>query len=355
MVESAVPCRRKGLTRVCTVLFAACYVLYPTFAGGSFYYFHENCFLAPLLLWLFYFEEKGSLPGILASAALVLLVKEDAFLYVVAVAAYCLLAGRNRRLNAALLAGALAYFFAVTRLMSLYGSVAMTDRYNNYIFDGGGLLSVVKTVLENPVYAVQQIFSSEKMLYLLEMLLPLGFLPLVSRRPERFVLLVPFVLVNLMPAYVYQYDIHFHYGFGSGTLVVVLAVLNYADLGGKRRRFLLCAALSAVIVFAGQFAPQADYVSAFRNSAHERYVMQTAFASVPEDASVAASTFLVPGLSQRREVYEQETTAQSTQYVVLDLRDAANLPREQQFRAAGCTEVFYAPGTVVVLARGAAG
>ena len=54
------------------------YALFPAISTGCFYDIHENCFLAPLLLWLFYFFEKEKWIPMYISALLVLAVKEDA-------------------------------------------------------------------------------------------------------------------------------------------------------------------------------------------------------------------------------------------------------------------------------------
>ena len=41
---------------------------------------------------------------------------------------------------------------------------------------------------------------------------------------------------------------------------------------------------------------------------------------IPDDASVAASTFLVPHLSERKYLYEVYYTDKETGYVAIDLR-----------------------------------
>ena len=52
-------CRHMKLSGKATVLVSFIYSFYPALTMGCAYDLHENCFLAPLLLWLFYFFEKA--------------------------------------------------------------------------------------------------------------------------------------------------------------------------------------------------------------------------------------------------------------------------------------------------------
>ena len=63
------------------VFFSALYAFLPALNGSNMYDFHENCCLAPLLLWLFYAIERKNLAGLIVSGILLLSVKEDASYY----------------------------------------------------------------------------------------------------------------------------------------------------------------------------------------------------------------------------------------------------------------------------------
>ena len=45
-------------------------------------------------------------------------------------------------------------------------------------------------------------------------------MPLFTRRFDRYILLIPYILVNLMSDYTYQHNILFQYNFGSTALLV---------------------------------------------------------------------------------------------------------------------------------------
>ena len=316
-------CRRLAFSRRATLAFSAIYLLYPAFLAPNFYYLHENCFLTPIILWLCYFLLcERYLPAIGVSL-LLLLVKEDAPVYLAVVALYFLFSGKQKRKALALLLMAVSAFVLITQLMGIYGEGVMSDsRYGDYIYDDGGLLTVIKACLQNPAYAVRQIFREEKLLFILEMLAPLAFLPLLTRRPSRLILFIPFLLVNLMTSYVYQYNVGFQYVYGSGALLFFLALINAAEWDRNRARLLLCALLCSVIVFAGGSAHRIGFIAQYNATEQIRTEIDTALAMIPEDAPVAASTLLVANLSSRDVVYELETTknARECAYIAVDLR-----------------------------------
>ena len=220
-----------GLSGLQRTLFCVLLMVYPAFSGGVGYDIHENCFLTPLILWLLYGIDKKSTSITAVSAALTLLVKEDAEVYV-GIALWLLLRSVLRRqegekwgliAGSGMLVGAIAYFFTVTGYLAENGDGVMTYRYNNFIYDGSAsLVTVVKAVLMNPMKALYECVDEEKLKFIGQTMVPLLGLPLLTRRFERYVLLIPYVLINLMSDYQYQHNIYFQYAFGSTACLMYL-------------------------------------------------------------------------------------------------------------------------------------
>lgn len=325
-----------GLSGLQRTLLCALLLLYPAFSGGTGYDIHENCFLAPLVLWLLYGIDKKSTPIIAVSALLTLLVKEDAAVYVGIIAVWLILRCALRRqkgewwglvTGAVMLIGALAYFFAVTGYLAKSGDGVMTYRYNNFIYDdSASLVTVIKAVLMNPMKAFFECVDSEKLKFIAQTMLPLLGLPLLTRRFERYILLIPYVLINLMSDYRYQHDIMFQYTFGSTACLMYLVAVNLADL--RIHLFRLTALAAAVAVSIGFFTslivpvgvryPQ--YCVTYQTFYDEvREVLDT----IPDGASVTASTFYTTYLSQREVLYDVQYCSKehllSTEYVALNV------------------------------------
>lgn len=319
--------RKYGLSHKATACLALIYAGYPALSAGCFYDLHENCFLVPLLLWLFAAFEYERFPWMYVAAVGVLLVKEDAAVYVLLFAAYVFLVRRQRRHGLILAGLALGYFAAAVGLLYAFGEGVMVGRYANLMEGGSGLAGLVATLLRNPGFFLTQLFRTAdgdagKWLYLLQLLLPLGLVPLLCRRHGRFLLLAS-VLPVLLTTYVYQYNIGFQYSFGVAAFLLYLLIMNFADFAPLMRRGLLAfSAAAACLTFTAGVLPELEGTVA--NYADNRPLyrqMDAILETVPPEASVTASCMLVPHLAQRAEIYETFYHPQpDTDYVVLDMR-----------------------------------
>lgn len=362
--------RRHGLPGWARALLCLLALLYPALAGGTGYDIHENALLTPLLLWLFYALDRECLWLTALAALLTLGVKEDAAVYVAVIALYqilrSLLTGRWKALTVGgiLLAGSLSWFFCVTAYLAQYGDGVMTWRYQNFMIDGSdSLLSVVKAVLLCPMKLVYECVDREKWLFLLQTMLPLLGLPLLTRRYERLVLLIPYILVNLMPDYQYQHHIFFQYTFGSTACLLYLTAVNLADLLPKLRVKalpLLSAVLTAAVCFGVWVVPTgAGYVKRYITYRQYYQTVASVLDGIPEEASVTATTFYAPYLAQRAVLYDVRYSSRQhmleTEYVVLSVGESDSYKKYggyerlvQLLEQEGYTMVDSLPGTLAV-------
>ena len=307
--------KHHGLTGLQRLLVCLVLLVYPAYAGGTSYDIHENAFLTPLILCLLYGIDRRN--GIITAVftLLTLMVKEDAAVYVAVVALYVLLrAGLTHRKKWDLIAGgvmlvfSLAWFAAVTGYLATSGDGVMTYRYKNFMYDGSSsLVTVVKAVLLCPMKAVFECMDAEKLKFLALTMLPLAWIPLLTRRYERYLLLIPYLLVNLMSDYQYQHDIFFQYTYGSTACLMYLLVVNLADLHWKKER-IIAAGLAVCIgaaCFGAQIVPKGTKYPGYcvKYGAYYDSLRKT-LDVIPEGASVAATTFYTTYLSQRDVLYD---------------------------------------------------
>ncbi len=306
----------KNLSDIAKTLLCALLLFYPAFSAGASYDIHENCFLAPLILWLMYGLEKGSVSITAVSALLTLCVKEDAPVYVAVAGLYWLVKtlldrGENFRreltVSLSLIGASLAWFWGATTYLAIYGDGVMSYRYDNFMYDGSGsLLTVVKAVLLNPLKAMYECVDKEKLEFILRTVLPLLGL-LLTRRFERYILLIPYVLVNLMSDYTYQHDIFFQYTFGPTAFLFYLVAIN---VGRWKNAWVKIGALAAGVILAAVSFFQVVYPQGVQMTGlykdYEAYYESIANAldTIPEDASVAATTFYTAHLSNREILYD---------------------------------------------------
>ncbi|MBP3701598.1 MAG: DUF2079 domain-containing protein, partial [Lachnospiraceae bacterium] len=344
--------KHHGLSPTSRMFLGGLLFLYPAYAGGTSYDIHENCFLTPLILWLFYGLDSRHPLIALTAGVLTMMVKEDAAVYVAVIGLWLILKTllqhktQHSRDPASemtpcantfydqtsvwdlffgllLLAISFVWFLCVTRYLSQTGDGVMTYRYKNFLYDGSSsLFTVVKATFLHPMKVLYECVDAEKLSFIGLTLFPLLGLPLLTRRYERYLLLIPYLLVNLMSDYTYQHSIFFQYTFGSTAFLLYLTTVNLADFSKERQRTISLAAalISSLFCFGFVVVPKAvpHPVEAIRQHGTYQEIREV-LEGIPEDASVTATTFFTTWLSQRDIVYDVDYCSQehllSSEYV----------------------------------------
>ena len=331
--------KHHGLSEAQRMLLCLVLLLFPAFSGGTSYDIHENCFLTPLILWTLYGIDKRNTVLTAIAALLTLAVKEDAAVYVAVIALWLIVKTLLRRGEGAtrdlltgilMLAASVGWFLLVTDYLATSGDGVMTYRYDNFMYESqSSLLTVVKAVLMSPMKGLFECADPEKVKYVCLTLLPLFGLPFLTRRFERYILLIPYLLINLMSDYLYQYDVFFQYSFGSTALLLYLTAVNLADFKTDRRRILSLTA--AALIGAGCFCTVILPVGLQFPRLAVQYGdiyqgIRTALDTVPPDASVTATGFYIPHLSNRDVLYDLRNSSKKhmleTEFIVMDTQSA---------------------------------
>ncbi len=303
-------CRKLGLSPSMATVAAAVYLLFPTMANGCFYDFHENKFLSVLILWAVAFALEKNKIGTAVFCFLILTVKEDAFIYVLAICLWMFVTKRNRALSVIIAAFSVGWFFFACNMIQLSGGEIMTGRFSNYSA-GGGLFDAVRTCFIDIGYLLKEVFAGadteafreltypgQKLEFVLWTCVPLLFTPFLKKKPSELVLLLPLLVINLMPTWLYQYNVDFQYTYGTAALLIFSFLLFLGEHKREGQRFVLFSAVCLCIVFSVSLvAPKASNYSSgyFRNQ--ERYIeTQQALEIIPKDASVTAYGYIVPHL-----------------------------------------------------------
>ncbi len=334
-------CRRKGFSRIATVLLCGVTAFLPALSGGTLYDIHENCFLLPLLLFVFYFyESKKNIPMYLC-AFLVLMVKEDAALYIAIFALYILLQDKQWKKGLILLASSVAYFVLAMYLLNTYGDGSMTSRFADYM-QNDSLFSMITTLLRNPGLVLANAFAAKKIEFIVLMLAPLCFLPLVTKKLPRFLMLAPMLVINLMPDWEYQYNIGFQYVFGSAAFLLYASILNLSEIEReKQKQWILSAVTASVLLFGAHIAKGCQgYVRTYRNDQERLTTYNEALELIEDDASVCATRFMLPHLSNRMELYCMINTKAETDYAVISLYEPLAVDYYRIYSDMGYQEIY---------------
>jgi len=291
------------------------YLLHPGIPLGSLFDFHENKFLAVFLLWAVYFLLKEKPLPLLLFSALTLSVKEDAAIYVVALALFWLCArpwSREEKkrvfMGLGMIALSVAWFVCAMAIVRHYGSGVMVDRLRNYFLPTEGehgFSDILKVCLSNLGYVIRQVFVAEKLEFLLWVLLPLGFAPLLQKKGAVWLLLLPLLVINLLSDYYYQHTMGYQYTYGSVALALALVLLTLKDLKPRLRRgVLLFAVAASFLVTAPALAARVTtYYDTMRLNPERIATVDGVLAGLPGDAEITATTWFAVHLYKHDRVY----------------------------------------------------
>jgi len=308
----------------------AAYLLHPALHGVNLDDFHQIALVVVFLLAALYFLETGRDAPFLISLALALIVKEEVALTVAAVGAYAFLGKGRHRLGAAVLLAGLIYFVVVIGwvMPHLGGTPQIDTRFGDYIAqETSGATGVAWTLFTNPWFTVVHVFGNQaKLLYLLQIFLPVLFLPLLAPGAAWLVALPALAVLLLTNAHT-QYDITYHYSAHLLPSVFFLAVLalgrivrNRPSAGRALASALLISGLGMSYLY-GAILPKGG-LQFPQPTSHDR-VVAGFFDEIPRDAVVSTMSAYAPHLTTRKDIYLFPDVADS-EYLLLDTGMHAN-------------------------------
>ena len=322
-----------GLSGKLTVAFELIYAFYPCLINGTFYDFHENKFLTTIILFLFYFILSRNLIWTGVFSLLLLSVKEDAAIYLIVIALFVMINRKEFVRGGVMLAMAIVYFIIAQQIVSSLGSEGvMIDRLGDYfINDEHNFFSVFKALFFDIGHMLRQVFSAEKIPFILWMFLPVLFTPFMTKKISSLILLLPILPINLMQSWQYQYDVNFQYTYGVAALILISAIFVIVGLKGNVRRAVVLTSLCLCAVMAAALlVPKVKSVFSFMEyTAATRAEVDELIDEVPADATVTATDSLVPHLYKVEWLYTMPDYYPAnrdkpidTDYFVIDTRYA---------------------------------
>ena len=242
--------RTLGASPIFSLLMSAFYILYPTMSYGIIWSFHENKLLPPLILWCLYFLIKNKSIPAAAFALLVLMVKEDAFIYVLAIGIWLIASNRKKLFGAGFIVASVLYFVFATKMIEAAGGEPMLSRFNNFYPEGAEktLSTAIKTAVLDFGYLLKEIFTAPKLEFLMWTLIPTCFAVFFGGKISTLTLLSPIIIQNLLSNWKYQFDIAHQYTFGPMTLLIFATVLTLCEFDDKKKTRFLALMISLCIV-----------------------------------------------------------------------------------------------------------
>mgnify|MGYP000861811728 CR=1 FL=1 len=394
--------RKLNLPKSWSLITTALLMVSPQLLGSNLYDFHENCFLAPLILWLIDALLGRKRLQLLLFSLLTLMVKEDAAIYVFCIGLWALFTlpqqsivskpaelserkGWSKRfIFLFLIVLPLIYFPFAISIIRILGGEPMLSRFAHLTaFPEEGLLGILLTLFLHPSPAIANAFTPGKVFYLLFVLAGFAFLPVLQKKAGHYFLLMPMFAINLLPNWIHQHQFAFQYGYGSVALLIFATLLflyellplprkeplaeswemGAGDKPGKRRQLekmngILSLALIFSIIFSLSYLLLPRIVSTDRAVEDVRLAndAREVLVEVPRDKKILASSRFVAAMGDIPSLYVVEYHNEMeidplVDFLVVDQFRANEKIRDLifQYREAGYVESSLTGNQVLVL------
>ncbi|MBQ6039196.1 MAG: DUF2079 domain-containing protein [Oscillospiraceae bacterium] len=307
-------CKRRNFKGLSLLFITLTYIFSVCFVGPCFYDFHENAFLPTLLMWLFWAIDTDKRFMTWLMALMVCIVKEDAPLYIVCIGMFLFFDRKGKSASSridGLLLTVLSggYMLFITNWLTRNGDGQMMTsvRFGPMMINQeAGLTEVIKNVLLDPAFFFSKLMHEDTLIFFLEVMIPLLFLPFMTKKIHRFLLMIPFAIMNMAigAGYGYAANIDFHYIFGPGALLLYMTILNMDDLGDeKKQKLAIMTGSASIMFFFGMISNQVGMRESYHNAREIFDAEHDLLQKIPEDAVICADSFLIPHCANRDYVY----------------------------------------------------
>ncbi len=335
---------RRKLSRAVACLIAFLYLIYAPLHGANLYDFHYLP-LATVFLWTTLNLVEGRRYWWASFVVLVTLsIREDVSALLVIIGGYLLFTGDRPLPGLVLALVSTAYFIALKMFIMprfMGGTESFIHQYSGFLPAGEkGYGGVLKTVFANPAFSLGLILEKNKLIYLLQIIIPFAFLP--WRRPIGLLCTVPGFLFTLLATnYPPLIQTSFQYTTYWTTFLFLAVVANLSwmkerelagdassvEFGASRKAWLV-ALVAAMVVTSYQFgglfqqhtvrggfgAYRFDLTQADRDR-HER--LYQLIREVPPDARIVSSELIVPHVSERPNAYTLRVGIFDAEYLLI--------------------------------------
>ena len=339
---------------------ALAYFLFPALQGVNLFEFHEIALAIPLFAFATFFMLRQRYTPTLVCLGLTLLVKEDMAFTVSAFGFYILFVQRRTRLGlgvallgavwAALLLQYIIPYFSGSSLGTgnyYYFGAGIAGGRGRYDYLGHSFFEIIQTLMMRPGFVMQHLLVPPKLDYVLSLLTPLAFLPILGT--ELAMLALPTLGISLLSDFAPQFSIDYHYSASLLPFLFFAMTLGLQRLLRQENAARVLALLALVVTASGLGyyflapGPLAQRFDPRRYTLDAHAAVGDALVSrIPNDAVVVAQAGLVPHLSERFGIYEFPAILDycQTEYLIADTTRLPYRRYEQKWSEWFATKYF---------------
>jgi uncharacterized membrane protein len=324
---------RAALHRVwLSLVFPLAYLLHPSLQNLVLDDFHAVALSAAFLLWALYFLYRSRPVPFAVFALLSMATKEEVGLVVACLGLWALLRRKWITGIPCVLGGIGWFVICVSVIIPHFNPAGHSPYLARYSYLGHGLGGIAWGVVKSPGLVMHTMLSEPRLQYLLDLIHPLGFVPVLVL--PVMALALPALLINMLSADPTMYSGFYQYSAEIVPVFVAASILGVAwiersRLAGRITRgqwfvptlcgLVLVASLVNSRVYG--FTPLSEGYLAPTTGVHQA-LEERLLSLIPANAVVAAADEIEPHVAERTWAYVLPTThprnGPRAQYVVLD-------------------------------------
>jgi len=304
------------------------FLINPATHGMNTFDFHSFTLSVFTILLSFYMLEKRSLIGSIIAVALMLISREDIPIIGATIGLFLIISEGRWRSGLAVLLVSLVYFLIALTIISHFGRAQGEILYSDMIAkDGGSFISVIMTFITNPIYSCKVIFTKEKLIFFLQMSIPVIFL-FFKCRWGAILFCYPIILHLLSSnSYFQAHSIGRHYL--APTLAIIyytsiLGIKNILVISNKKRELSL---LLGILIIIASFIMTFCYGNfPLKYNSFDKFLMtkskkgfQDIITKIPADKSISAQTALSPLVGSRKLIHCFPNEVNKVDFILLDI------------------------------------
>jgi hypothetical protein len=280
---------------------ALVYLFYPSLGYINLYEFHPPSLAVFFLSMALYNFFKKSFFYCLVWSFLSMFCQENIALGIIMMGVYALFSRRPFKWAfALLLTGGLYFFIAIAVIMPRFNpkTIQFGLLYSQW---GNSLPTAVMGMLANPLTVIKRFIRPESLTYYLQVFGPLGFLPFFSLS---LIMSLLFFCQHILSARPAETTIYYHYTAESIPFIFTALIIGIKNLKKWSKAavwFMIAASVIGCFFLSPAVKGFFSYKLWARPDEHKRF--ERLVATVPGNASVAATFRFLPHLTGRRYLY----------------------------------------------------
>lgn len=289
------------------LLIAIIYLFYPALSYTNLYEFHPTVFATFFLTAAFYYFELKSFSKFMVFSALACFCQENIPFAVIMFGVLALINRREKKWIIAPFLFGIIYLLTVLS-MQVYFNKNTVQFFHIYRHLGGSPLGVIGNFVQQPTIVLQALARKQVLIYILQVFLPLAFLPVLS--PLKLLPALLFFLQHMLSNRLSDLTIYYHYTAEIIPFLFVGLIYSISLILKKRwatNGILLKVSLLAVLVLSRIFfgpsllilprlahQQQIDYLDVYKDAFVKK---------IPAQASVVTTFEFLPHLTHRKALY----------------------------------------------------